>query len=317
MFLLRIKGKYFIVIYHLALLSAAVIWASTFANIKIVLLQVPPNTLAFLRFLIASIALGVFFLLRRQPRIKRNDWPRVALGGLTGMTMYNFLQNQGLLYAGATDAAIMASMAPVFMVLMAWFFLKEKVSISQVGGIFLALTGSLLVSTNGLPGHADFNPSRLYGDFLVLLTGVSWGIYNTIIKPLLTRYPATSVLTYCTFAGTIFLLPFAMLEFPVNIRAINLWGWINIFYLGLVASALAYLLWNTSLTKVATATAAAYIYLIPVVTALLAAVFLHEVLTLYTIIGGWIVLAGTYFASKATTPGNLSERQLSKQVKGT
>ena len=99
--------------YHLALLFTITIWASTFVSIKIVLLEVPPNTLALLRFLIASVALALYLLCTRQPAIKKGDWPMVILCGMTGVTIYNFLQNQGLKYAGSVDAAILTAMAPV------------------------------------------------------------------------------------------------------------------------------------------------------------------------------------------------------------
>lgn len=292
------KRKETALIYHAALLITAIIWASTFINIKIVLLEVSPNTLAFMRFFIASIVLGIYFIHKGLPNIKRQDWLRVAIGGLTGITLYNFFQNQGLKYAGATDAAIIAASAPIFMVILAWLYLKEKITARQSFGIFLALSGSVLVSTNGSLDSFIMEPLRFYGDALILLTGVSWAVYNINIKTLLEKYPATSVLTYCTFAGTVFLLPFMLMEFPINLISISFAGWLNVFYLGLMASALAYLFWNTALTKVSMTTAAMYLYLMPVISAVFAAIFLNEIPTTYTIIGGAIVLIGTYIAGK-------------------
>lgn len=283
---------------HLALLLTTTIWASTFINIKNVLMQVPPNTLAFLRFLVAGLVLGFYLLGRRQPFVKRQDWPLVALTCLTGVTLYNFLQNQGLKSAGATDAAILAAMAPVFIALLAWLFLGEKVSRRQVGGVIMAFGGSVLVATNGPLEGLALNPARLYGDLLVLLTGLSWAVYSISLKRLLNRYPPVTVLTSSTIAGTIFLFPLALLEFPVNWSAINLSGWLSILYLGLLASALAYLIWNTVLTRVAAVTAGVYLYLLPVIAAVMAAVFLGETPGLYTIAGGIIVLLGTYLAGK-------------------
>ncbi|MBZ4654261.1 MAG: hypothetical protein JG781_1600 [Peptococcaceae bacterium] len=284
--------------YHLGLLLTTTIWAGTFINIKVALLQVPPNTLAFLRFVIASLALGFYIKYKGYPLIPRKDWPRVALCGLTGITLYNFLQNQGLRYAGSTDAAILASMAPVFMALLAWLYLKEKISSRQVAGIIMAFTGSVLVATKGSLASLTLNPTQLLGDFLILITGISWAIYSTSVKKLLDCYPVTSVLAYCTFAGTIFLAPLVLLEYPVNLAAVDFWGWLNIVYMGLMASTLAYLLWNAGLAKVPAVTAGAYLYLLPVIAAVIAAVFLQETPGLFTIVGGLLALVGTYFASK-------------------
>jgi len=284
-------------IHHLSLLLTAIIWGSTYVNIKIVLEEVPPNTLAFLRFLIASIVLGGYFFIFQKPHIKKSHWPRAALGGLVGIALYNFLQNQGLKYAGATEGAILGSTAPVFMVLLAWPYLHEKITWRQAGGIVAAFLGAAIVSTGGTLESISLNPLRLYGDFLVLLTGLAWAVYNITIKVLLERYPAVSVLTYCTWAGTIFLLPFAFFDFPVDLFQVSPWVWANIIYLGLFGSAAAYLLWNAALTRVAMATAGAYLYLLPVASAAIAAVFLHEAVTIFTLVGGGLALIGTYWAS--------------------
>ena len=123
------------------------------------------------------------------------------------------------------------------------------------------------MATNGSLAGFALNPQRLFGDFLVLLTGMAWAIYSTLVKTLLERYPAITVLAYTTFAGTLFLLPLSLAELPVNFAAVTLSGWLNIIYLGLFASAMAYLIWNLALGQVPAVTAAAYIYLIPVLTA--------------------------------------------------
>jgi len=118
------------------------------------------------------------------------------------------------------------------------------------------------------------------------------------VKKILERYSPVTVLAYSTFAGTLFLLPLALLEYPVNLRAIDPLGWLNILYLGLMASAAAYLIWNVVLTRVPAVTAGAYLYVVPVIAALIAALFLREIPGLYTVIGGFMVLVGTYFAGK-------------------
>jgi len=285
-------------IYYLGLLLTTAIWASTFINIKIVLQQVPPNTLAFLRFFVASLVLGSLLVISRQPALKSEDLPTVALCGLTGITLYNFLQNQGLKFAGATDASILAAMAPVFIALIAGLVLKERITYLQTTGILIAFAGSVLVATNGSLSGLSFTSRRLAGDALILLTGISWAVYSISVKRLLEKYTATVVLAYSTFAGTIFLFPLSLFEYPVNLAAINLTGWLNILYLGVLASCLAYLIWNIALSRVAAVTAGIFLYLIPVFTAVIAAIFLREIPGAYTVIGGLIVLVGTYFAGK-------------------
>lgn len=287
-------------VHHFFLLGAAVIWAGTFINIKVVLLQLPPNTIAFLRFFIASIALGIYLLSIDRPKINRSDRMRFAACGLTGVTLYNLLQNQGLRYTGATDAAILTATSPVFLTLFAWLLLKERPSRTQITGIIIALAGSVLVAANGSLEGLALNPLRLYGDFLVLLTGLAWAMYSTLVKTLIDRYPAAIVLAYTTLAGTLFLLPMSLVELPINFKTVTLSGWLNILYLGLFASALAYLFWNLALSRVPAVTAAVYIYLIPVLTAVISSVYYKQLPGLAVIAGGGTVLLGTCLAGKSS-----------------
>ena len=284
---------------HLSLFFVILIWGSTFVNIKIVLPQIPPITIALLRFIIASIVMGFFLVITKQPRLKKQDLPRMIITGFTGITAFNVLQNLGLRYAGATDAAILISMSPVFIVLLSWLFLKEKISTFQLIGISIAFTGSVLVATNGsLNNTGGFDRLRVYGDILILLSSLTWAIFSVSLKKLLNTYPPVTIMTYSTIIGTIFLLPLSFLEYPVNFQAINLAGWLNIIYLGLLASALGNLIWNWALSKVSPVTAGAYLYLSPVVSAVVAFIFLNEIPSVYTITGGIIIILGTFFASK-------------------
>lgn len=283
---------------HLSLLFVIIIWGSSFASIKILLPQVPPNTIALLRFIMASIALGIFLVITKQPRLQKKDLPGIFFSGLSGIAIFNVLQNQGLRYAGATDAAILIAMSPVFIALLSWVILKEGISRLQVVGIVIAFAGSVLVATNGTFNNLGFNRLRIYGDLLVLLSSFAWAVFSITLKKLLKRYPPTTIMTYSTFVGTVFLIPFSLLEYPVNFLAINPVGWINIIYLGLLASALGNLIWNSALEKVSAVTAGAYLYLSPIVAAVTALIFIHEIPSLYTITGGIIILMGTFFASK-------------------
>lgn len=293
------------------LLLTIIIWSSTFINIKVLLPHIPANTLAFARFLIASLVFVPWFISRGRPRLKRSDYPRVMVCGATGVTLYNFLQNKGLVTAGAIDGSIIASMAPVFIALLAVTVLGEKISKIQIAGIALALMGSAVVVTNGSTDFGHMDADRLVGDTLILLTGVCWAIYSTVLKDLLLRYDPTVLLVYTTWIGTLLLLPLAMLEPSPDWANISGSEWLHLFYLGVFASGLAYLLWNKALSQVPAATAGAFLYLIPLFTSIMAAFFLHERLGVFTFLGGLAVLFGTYLANLSPSTGLKNSAQAS------
>ena len=88
------------------------------------------------------------------------------------------------------------------------------------------------------------------------------------------------------------------MEFPVYITSVNWVVWLNILYLGLLASALGNLIWNAALDKISPVTVGAYLYLSPVVSAVVAFLILNETPSIYTVVGGIIILFGTYLAGK-------------------
>lgn len=280
---------------HLNLLLAAICWASTFISIKVLLPQLPPNTLAFLRFFIASVILVLFSMATHQPAMQRKDWGWAALCGLSGFTLYNLFQNQGLKYAGATDAAIFASLAPVFMAIIGYLVFREKITTRKVVGIIVAFIGTFIVATDGTWDLQSLNLTRIWGDFLVSLIGLCWAIYNIGLKKLLPKYSVETILTYTTVLGTLFLFPFIFYETP-HLSNLNFSGWLNLLYLGIFASVLANFFWNKGIRTVSVSTAGLYLYITPVVTVVIACTFLHEIPSLYTIVGGIITLIGIYFA---------------------
>jgi drug/metabolite transporter (DMT)-like permease len=87
-----------------------------------------------------------------------------SVSGLTGVTIYNVFQNQGLRFAGVSDAAILASLAPVYMAVLARIILKEHISGRQTIGIIIAFIGSSLVATNGSLNFTGLVHIRLMGD---------------------------------------------------------------------------------------------------------------------------------------------------------
>jgi len=298
---LQISGetqKKSLVYCHLSLLLVIIFWGSSFASIKVILPQVPANTLALFRFIIASVALGIFFVVTKQPRVQKKHLPGMIFSGLSGIAVFNVLQNQGLRYAGATDSAILIAMSPVFIALLSWLVLKEKISRLQILGIFIAFSGSVIIASNGSVENGTYNKLRLFGDLLVVLSSFVWAIFSINLKKLLDHYPPTTIMTYSTFFGTIFLIPFSLMEFPVYITSIDWVVWLNILYLGLLASALGNLIWNAALDKISPVTAGAYLYLSPVVSAVVAFLILNETPSIYTVVGGIIILFGTYLAGK-------------------
>lgn len=282
---------------HLELLGVITIWAGTFVATKIVLTEITPAFSALLRYIIASLILLVLNY-RNRERVDRADYRSFFLLGLTGVTLYYLLQHFGIKHTNATDAAILISLSPIFIGLISWFLLKERLKLITGIGLLIALTGAVLVISNG-KSIWDQPGGRVQGDLLILLTAVSWAIYSVYGKKLLSKYHPKTLITYTTLIGTVLLIPFSLPELSrVDLRHLTWGGWLNLMYLGGAASVYGYLAWYRALKKLPAITVGSYLYFRPLLTGIIAVIVLQETLSLFILAGGSLILFGTYLAVK-------------------
>src|SRR3990172_7437279 len=129
---------------------AVLIWGGTFIATKIALMEVSPATIVWLRFGMGVIVLGAAVLIRRQFTLPaKNEWGTLALLGFLGVTFHQWLQANGLITAQATTTAWIVASTPIFIALLGWLVLKEKLGALRLAGIGLAAMGVLLVVSKG------------------------------------------------------------------------------------------------------------------------------------------------------------------------
>jgi drug/metabolite transporter (DMT)-like permease len=291
------KNKESQLLTHLELLFVVAIWSGTFVSTKIVLAQISPAVSALYRYLIASAILFVLSF-KKLERIERKDYPAIFVLGLTGVTLYYLLQHVGIQYTTAIDAAILVSLSPVFIGVISWIFLKERLRPLAICGLLLALAGSILVISNGALNFAGVE-SRLFGNIFILLTAVSWAAYSVFGKQLLKKYRTLTLISVTTWVGTAFLIPFSLFEISSSHNFTLDWaGWLHMLYLGGAASVYGYLAWYRALAKLPSVTVGSYLYFRPLLTGLIAALVLSEGVSLQVVVGGIIILVGTYLTQR-------------------
>jgi len=282
---------------HLELLLVVAIWAGTFVATKIVLMEITPALSALYRYIIAS-AILIAIDYRNPERIESKDYPLFIFLSGTGVTLYYLLQHYGIKYTNATDAAILISLSPVFIGMISWFLLGERLRAITVLGLTLSFSGCILVITDGnvSANHMD---ERFWGNILILLTAVSWALYSVYGKRLLRSYSSKTIIKYTTVLGTIMLIPFSLYEVEATSSFSLSWlGFINLLYLGGLASVYGYLAWYRGLAKLSAVTVGSYLYFRPLLTGVIAAVILQEHISITVIVGGVLIIAGTYLTTQ-------------------
>jgi drug/metabolite transporter (DMT)-like permease len=279
---------------------AVIAWGGSFVATKLALKDVSPITVVWLRFAIGVAILGLAVAIRRQ-----FAWPRpidlayFAVLGFIGITFHQWLQSTGLVTSQATTTAWIVATTPIFMALLGWLVLGERLRWMQVGGIILAALGVLLVVTRGnlaLLGRGQF---VALGDTLILLSAPNWAIFSALSRRGLQRHSATRMMFYVMGFGWLFssLLFFSGPGLS-QVGRLTLAGWVGIGFLGFFCSGLAYIFWYDALQTLPTAQAGAFVYLEPFVTVVVAALVLQEPLLRAALLGGGAILVGVWLVQQ-------------------
>ncbi len=275
--------------YHLLLL-VSLIWAGSFIAIKVALNYIDPYNLAFYRFLIATpIMLAIF---KPSFRISLRDLLKITILALSGVTLLYTIQFYALEITTATKASILINTCVIFTAILSYIFLKESMNFRKIVGIFIAFLGVFFVVSN-----CQINSINL-GDVLMIIDGFLWAIYTVLGKVMLDRFRAEHLTTYAFFFGTIFLFPFALYKGLANPLTFELSLILSILYLSIPCSVFAYLIWYRALNFLKATNVAFFTYLIPLFTAILAYLFIAEEVTIFTAIGGTLIILGMYFVER-------------------
>lgn len=285
-----------------AMLAAVLLWGPSFVATKLALRDLPPLTIAFLRFLVASAVLYPVWRSSSPYRTPTRAGRRhMLLGGLVGVTLYFTLENLGIRLTTASDAAMLMAAIPIIALAAeaAWF--RQSIDWRRGAAITVSIAGVFLVigPASGLGGT-----NRLLGDLLVLAAAVAWAAYSIIGKTL-EHYSKLTVVTYQTLYGALMLLPLALTE-SGRWQRVSLTGGLSILYLGLMCSAATYLLYNYALKTLAASQVTAFLNLVPIIGVLTAAGVLNESIHPTQVFGGLIIIAGVIASTR--TRANSSPR---------
>jgi drug/metabolite transporter (DMT)-like permease len=279
---------------------AVIFWGASFIATKVALRDVLPITVVWLRFMQGVLILGIAVILRGQsgiPEVK--DLPYLTLLGLIGITFHQWLQSTGMVTSLASTTAWIVATTPIFMALMGWVFLREKLKGLQIAGIFLAFFGVILVVSGGEIRSVLSGQFGAPGDILILISAPNWALFSILSRRSLARFPATQMMFYVMTAGWIFIsIIFFCGPGLGDITDLSVQGWLAISFLGIACSGLAYIFWYDGLQELQSAQAGTFLYLEPVVAVIVSFIVLNESLLLVSLLGGAGILLGVYLVNR-------------------
>ena len=284
-------------------LIAVTVWGASFVATKLALRDVSPATVVWLRFSMGAAILWLAVAWRRQFSLpEKSSLAFFALLGFLGITFHQWLQSTGLQTAQATTTAWIVATTPVFMALIGWLALRERLVWLQIGGILLTTIGVLLVVTNGDLAALAGGRFGTVGDFLILISSLNWAVFSALSRRGLQRARAASptlMMAYVMSFGWLFnTVLFLLGPGPGEISQLSRDGWLGVLFLGIFCSGLAYIFWYDALQLLPVAQTGAYLYIEPFVTLLVAAAILSEPITLASLLGGATILVGVWLVQR-------------------
>jgi drug/metabolite transporter (DMT)-like permease len=283
-------------------LLAVVIWSVNFIVAKGVFRQIPPVSLAFYRWSLATILILPFAI-----KSFGKDWPVLKRSGtylfsasLTGIALFNTFVYIGAHYTTAINLSLIGTTSsPIFAVILARIFLREKIGPWKIAGITLCVIGVMYLLSGGNFKNLLFLRFT-EGDIWVLMAGLSFAIYTILSRK---KPGGISPLTFlfATFAiGTLLILPFYLWEIMHSVPVIwNVSLILVILFLGLGASVVSFMAWNKAVPILGAGRTALFGNLIPVLTSIQATFFLGENFTAIHVVSMLLVFAGIVVANKS------------------
>ena len=270
----------------LAVAAAVIFGASAYAAIGAGLASYSPGPLALMRMLFASVVLVLYAVPGRLRLPGARDLPAALLAGLFAFALYNVALNYGQITASAGAASLIIASIPIFTALLAAAFLGERLDGRGWGGIVVGFLGVALI-TFGERGGFGVDAGALY----VLLAAISGSVYFAFQKPYVEKYGSLTFTAYAIWAGTILLLPFlpGLLR---EVRTAPTDATLAVAYLGVFPTVVAYATAAYVFSRLPASRAVTLEYLFPPVAIVIAYLWLGEVPSVLSVIGGAIALVG-------------------------
>ncbi|OGA51544.1 MAG: hypothetical protein A3G25_03860 [Betaproteobacteria bacterium RIFCSPLOWO2_12_FULL_63_13] len=284
---------------YMLMVITALLWSGNAVIGRAVHETIPPIGLNFWRWM---ITLPVFVVLawphvRKDWPLVRRHWPILVLFSILSVTVYNTFVYIGLNTTTAINMLLINTARPVMIVFLSYALFRDRLTAAQALGFVLALAGTVTILARG-DIDVLIGVRFIVGDLWVVLATVGWAFY-TVLLPKRPAIHPTNLMLVSVVVGTAILLPFYLWETllvrPVPLGPQTYWA---VGYLGLLASAVAFLCFNRMVEVLGPNRAGLTSYVVPIVGTMLAILFLHEQFHAFHVAGIVLILAGVVLASR-------------------
>ncbi len=230
-------------------------------------------------------------------KVFKTNYLILVILAILGITAFNTILYVGLTMTTATNALIINSSIPIIVLLLSVIILKQNIKPMQIIGITLSTLGVIFLILQG-DLNRIFSLKLNQGDIWVIVSSLTWALYSVLVKFKPKELNNFEFFATIVLIGFIFLLPIYVyqgynLENEINLIKSNylIFGYVSIF-----ASSLSYYFWHYGIKQIGASKTAQFTHLMPIFGAILAYIFLDEILQLYHIVGVILIGFGIYLS---------------------
>jgi len=269
----------------------------TFANDVIDGGYIQPFGFILFRVSFAAILFWVFSIWTPKEKIDRVDYPKFMLAAFFGVALNMLAFFKGLQFTTPINGSVIMVTTPIIVLVLSAFILGEKIRKIKVLGIFIGLSGALILSVYNRSNNSADNV--LLGNFLVLVNAASYSYYLILIKKLTNKYHPYTFIKWLFLFGTFFVLPFGYSELSaVNWSSFTPYVWFSILFVVVCATFATYLLNPLALRKLSATTVSTFVYIQPIFAGVFAIMMGSDSLNAIKITAASLIFLGVYLVSK-------------------
>ncbi len=285
---------------HFALIVSGLLFGANYWIAKgLMPIYMQPMQIIFVRGALALVLFWFVSLFYKDTAIpERKDHLILALCGLTGIALNQALFFTGLSLTSPVDTALIHSGSPIIVLLFSVWIAGERTGRSKITGMVLGASGAVLLVVQG-----NFNSdgdNHMLGNALIFMNIISYSLYLVLIKPLMQKYSAITIMKWVFLYGFLFVFPFCIPSVAtMKLETFTPFAWFSITYIVIGTTFITYLLTSYSLRTVSAGVAGYYIYMQPVIAALIGIILYNETLTMAKISASFMVFTGVFLVNRS------------------
>lgn len=273
------------------LILLCLIWGFNFVVMKVANDFFSPELFVTYRFVSGAIVLLAVAFFVKLPKPPRKYWSWIILTGALQIAFCSVAMQICFEYMSAGEVAMLNYTMPIWVTILAKFFLNEPLTAKKILGVTLSIAGIFILMNDDLSGN-------LFAILLALTAAMGWAVSNILMKIKFVEFNLISLTTWQMVAGAIILSVYC----ACFVDTTAIWTPLSIAciaYNGILASALAFFLWMYILSRTQASKASVSILGVPVVGVISGVIFLQEPLTVLMSVGIIMILSGIVLVQRS------------------